>query len=125
LTTGITDAATLGDALAATILDEELRILGERDVLEEYNTLRRKVFLEVTNERSIRAKKLCQMDPENLPKEFMESSAEQENNPELAKAMMMSCMDLQTLLDLPKELKGEEWGPRGAPVMASSNAFSG
>jgi hypothetical protein len=123
LTTGITDAATLGDALAATILDEKLHLLGDRDVLEEYNTLRHNVFLKVTNERSIAAKKLCQMDPENLPKEFVEMSAAQEKNPELLKPMLMSCMDLQTLLDLPKELRGEEWGPRGAPVMGISNGY--
>jgi 2-polyprenyl-6-methoxyphenol hydroxylase-like FAD-dependent oxidoreductase len=123
LTTGITDAATLGDALVATILDEKLHLLGDRDVLDEYNTLRHNVFLKVTNERSIAAKKICQMDPENLPKEFVERSAAQEKDPELTKAMLMSCMDLQTLLDLPKELRGEEWGPRGAPVMGISNGY--
>jgi hypothetical protein len=28
---------------------------------------------------------------------------------------LLECMDLQTLLDLPEELKGEEWGPNGKP----------
>jgi hypothetical protein len=121
LTTGITDAATLGDALVATIRDEKLHLLGDRDVLEEYNTVRRNVFLKVTNERSIGAKKICQMDPENLPKEFVEQSEAAKKNPDIVKPMLLSCMDLQTVLDLPKELKGEEWGPRGPPVQGAAN----
>jgi len=120
LTTGITDAACLGDALAATILDEKLHLLGDRDVLEEYNTLRRNVFLTISNERSIAAKKTCQMDPENLPQAFLDNVKASKENPDLQRQMLMSSMDLQTLLDLPKELKGEEWGPKGAPKVGSA-----
>lgn len=115
MTTGITDAACLGDALAATIIDEKLHLLGDRDVLEEYNTLRRNVFLNVSNERSIAAKKTCQMDPENLPQTFLDNVKASKANSDLQKDMLLKSMDLQTLLDLPKELKGEEWGPKGPP----------
>ena len=121
LTTGITDAATLGDALAATIKDEKLHLLGDRDLLEEYNTLRRETFLKVTNERSIAAKKICQMDPEHIPQEFLDHLKAQEQDPALGREMMVSSMDLQTLLDIPKELKGEEWGPKGPPVVHPVN----
>lgn len=115
MTTGITDAACLGDALAATILDEKLHLLGDRDVLEEYNTLRRNVFLKVSNERSIAAKKTCQMDPENLPQVFLDNVKAASENKDLQKGQLLKSMDLQTVLDLPKELKGEEWGPKGPP----------
>lgn len=120
MTTGITDAACLGDALAATILDEKLHLLGDRDVLEEYSTLRRNVFLTISNERSIAAKKTCQMDPENLPQAFLDDVKASTENPDLQKRIFMSSMDLQTLLDLPKELKGEEWGPKGEPKVGSA-----
>lgn len=105
----------MGDALGATIRDEKLHILGDRDVLEEYNSLRRNTFLKVTNERSIGAKKLCQMDPTNLPQEFLDGVKAAEANPSLSRDMLLICMDLQTVLDLPQELKGEEWGPNGQP----------
>ena len=125
MTTGITDAATLGDALAATIKDERLHLLGDRDVLEEYNKLRRETFLKVTNERSIAAKKICQMDPDNLPQEFLNNLKAQEKDPALVRETMVSSMDLQTLLELPKELKGEEWGPNGPPVVHPANGDGG
>ena len=115
MTTGITDAATLGDALVATIRDEKLHILGDRDLLDEYNTLRRNVFLNVTNVRSIGAKKICQMDPDHLPPDFLENVEAQKKDPALTRDMFLSSMDLQTLLDLPAELKGKEWGPNGPP----------
>ena len=121
MTTGITDAACLGDALAATIRDEKLHLLGDRDVLEEYNTLRRHTFLNVSNERSIAAKKTCQMDPENIPQEFWDNVEAGKKNPEILKEMLMSSMDLQTVLDLPQELKGQEWGPKGKPVIGAAN----
>jgi 2-polyprenyl-6-methoxyphenol hydroxylase-like FAD-dependent oxidoreductase len=115
LTTGITDAATLGDALVATIRDEKLHILGDRDLLDEYNTLRRNVFLNVTNVRSIGAKKVCQMDPDHLPAEFLENVEAAKKEPALTRNMFLSSMDLQTVLELPAELKGKEWGPNGPP----------
>jgi 2-polyprenyl-6-methoxyphenol hydroxylase-like FAD-dependent oxidoreductase len=117
LTTGITDAACLGDALVATIRDEKLHLLGDRDLLEEYSELRRNTFLNITNVRSIAAKKTCQMDPENLPEEFLAGVAAAKQNPEILKPMLLSSMDLQTVLDLPTELKGQEWGPNGKPVV--------
>ena len=120
LTTGITDAACLGDALAATIKDEKLRLLGDRDVLDEYTTLGWNVFLNVSNERSIAAKKFCQMDPNNPPKQFLEN-VEASNNPELPRDILLSSMDLQTILYLPQELKGEERGAKGNPVVAATN----
>ena len=121
MTTGITDAACLGDALAATIRDEKLHILGNRDLLDEYNTLRRNTFLNISNERSIAAKKTCQMDPENIPQEFWDNVEAGKKNPNIVRDMLLSSMDLQTILDLPEELKGEEWGPKGKPVIAATN----
>jgi hypothetical protein len=117
LTTGITDAACLGDALVATIRDEKLHLLGGRDLLDEYNTLRRNTFLNVTNPRSIAAKKSCQMDPENIPAGFLAGIEAAKQNPKIIKPMLLSSMDLQTVLDLPAELKGQEWGPRGKPLL--------
>jgi 2-polyprenyl-6-methoxyphenol hydroxylase-like FAD-dependent oxidoreductase len=124
LTTGITDAACLGDALAATIKDEKLHLLGDRDLLDEYSTLRRDVFLNVSNKRSVESKKTCQLDPNNLPKEFLDGVAAAKKNPEITRQIMLTSMDLQTLLDIPQELKGEEWGVKGKPVINRLNGLN-
>jgi hypothetical protein len=110
----------LGDALAATIKDEKAHILGDRDLLNEYDEARRRIFKTVTNERSIAAKKTCQMDPDNIPQEFWDNVEAGKKNPEMVRNMLMSSMDLQTILDLPAELKGKEWGPNGKPVIGNS-----
>jgi len=121
LTTGITDAAMLGDALAATLKDKKLHLLGDRDLLKEYDETRRNVFQKITNERSIAAKKTCQMDPENIPQEFWDNVEAGKKNPEIVKQMLLSSMDLQTVLDLPDELKGKEWGVNGKPLVKAAN----
>lgn len=123
MTTGITDAACLGDALAATIRDEKLQLLGGRDLLDEYNGLRRNVFLNISNERSIAAKKTCQMDPENLPQQFLDNVKAAQDNPDLTRKQLLLSLDLQTLLDLPKELKGPEWGPNGPHQVNAVNGY--
>ena len=55
------------------------------------------------------------MDPENLPQTFLDNVKASKANSDLQKDMLLKSMDLQTLLDLPKELKGEGWGPKGPP----------
>lgn len=123
MTTGITDAACLGDALAATIRDEKLHLLGGRDLLDEYNGLRRNVFLNISNERSIAAKKTCQMDPENLPQQFLDNVKVAQDNPDLTRKQLLLSLDLQTLLDLPEELKGLEWGVNGPHKVNAVNGY--
>jgi 2-polyprenyl-6-methoxyphenol hydroxylase-like FAD-dependent oxidoreductase len=61
LTTGLTDAAALSDALIA-------RISGKAgdEILDEYSDCRRKVFDEVTNPVSQRMKKLVQATPNEV-----------------------------------------------------------
>ena len=110
MTTGITDAACLGDALVAV-----MQGIADDSLLQQYSDLRRKVFLEISNPRSIEAKRKAQSDPNNLSdadKEFYRKMNEDEN---FQIEGMKGSMVLQTLLDIPqpklenesKEVNGE------------------
>lgn len=90
---------------------------GQADdsLLQTYSDLRRKVFLEISNPRSIEAKRKAQSDPDNLSdadKEFYRRMNEDE---QFQIDGMKSSMLLQTLLDIPqpnlekasKEVNGE------------------
>ena len=92
-------------------------------MLDEYNSLRRNVFLNISNARSIAAKKTCQMDPENLPQQFLDNVKAAKENPEVTRKQLLTSLDLQTLLDLPKELKGPEWGPNGPHKVNAVNGY--
>ena len=77
MTTGVTDAACLGDALVAV-----MQGIADDSLLQTYLDLRRKVFLEISNPRSIKAKRKAQSDPDNLSdadKEFYRKMNEDEN----------------------------------------------
>lgn len=109
MTTGITDAACLGDALVVALQG----ICGE-EILQEYADRRRKVFLEVSNPRSIEAKRKAQSDPNNLSDADKEFYRRMNEDDDFQIEGMKASMDLQTLLDIPeskgkpsKEVNGE------------------
>lgn len=97
MTTGITDAACLGDALVAALQG----ICGE-EILQEYADRRRNVFLEVSNPRSIESKRLAQSDPDNLSDEDKEFYRRMNEDDEFQIEGMKRSMALQTLLDIPE-----------------------
>ena len=110
LTTGITDAACLGDALVAV-----MQGIADDSLLQTYSDVRKKVFTEISNPRSIEAKRKAQSDPNNLSeadKEFYRKMNEDET---FQIEGMKGSMVLQTLLDIPqpklekepKEVNGE------------------
>jgi 2-polyprenyl-6-methoxyphenol hydroxylase-like FAD-dependent oxidoreductase len=101
LTTGITDAACLGDALVAALQG----ICGQ-EILQEYADRRRKVFLEVSNPRSIEAKRKAQSDPNDLSDADKEFYRRMNEDDEFQIDGMKGSMALQTLLDIP-EAKGK------------------
>jgi hypothetical protein len=97
LTTGITDAACLGDALVAV-----MQGIADDSLLQTYSDARKKVFTEISNPRSIEAKRKAQSDPNNLSdadKEFYRKMNEDE---EFQIEGMKGSMVLQTLLDIPQ-----------------------
>lgn len=97
MTTGITDAACLGDALVAV-----MQGIADDSLLQIYSDVRRKVFLEISNPRSIEAKRKAQSDPNNLSdadKEFYKKMNEDEI---FQIEGMKGTMVLQTLLDIPQ-----------------------
>jgi len=63
------------------------------------------------------------MDPENLPQQFLDNVKAAEENPDLTRKHMLTSLDLQTVLDLPKELKGLEWGPKGPHKVNAVNGY--
>jgi len=95
LTTGITDAACLGDALVAVLQGHD------ESWLQKYADLRRKVFLEVSNPRSIEAKRKAQSDPDNLSDADKEFYRLMNEDDQFQIDGMKSSMMLQTLLDIP------------------------
>jgi 4-nitrocatechol/4-nitrophenol 4-monooxygenase len=96
LTTGITDAACLGDALVGV-----LHGLVDDLILQAYADVRRKVFLEVSNPRSIEAKRKAQSDPNNLSDADVEFYRLMNESDEFQINGMKSTMALQTLFDIP------------------------
>jgi FAD binding domain len=110
LTTGITDAACLGDALVAVLQGH-----ADDSLLQTYSDVRRKIFLEVSNPRSIEAKRKAQSDPENLSDEDKEFYRKMNEDDQFQIEGMKGSMVLQTLLDIPtpnlekesKEVNGE------------------
>jgi 2-polyprenyl-6-methoxyphenol hydroxylase-like FAD-dependent oxidoreductase len=96
LTTGITDAACLGDALVAVMQGH-----ADDSLLQTYSDLRRKVFLEISNPRSIEAKRKAQSDPENLSDEDKEFYRKMREDEQYQIEGMKGTMVLQTLLDIP------------------------
>lgn len=110
MTTGITDAACLGDALVAV-----MQGIADNSLLQTYSDVRKKIFTEISNPRSIEAKRKAQSDPNNLSdadKEFYRKMNEDET---FQIEGMKGSMVLQTLLDIPqpklekesKEVNGE------------------
>jgi FAD binding domain len=110
LTTGITDAACLGDALVAV-----MQGIADDSLLQTYADIRRKIFLEISNPRSIEAKRKAQSDPDNLSPEDKEFYRRMNEDDQFQIDGMKSSMVLQTLLDIPqpnlekesKEVNGE------------------
>ena len=104
MTTGITDAACLGDALVGV-----LKGLIDDTILQTYADVRRKVFLEISNPRSIEAKRKAQSDPENLSDADKEFYRRMKEDDEFQIEGMKGSMVLQTLLDIPglTEVNGE------------------
>jgi hypothetical protein len=96
LTTGITDAACLGDALVGL-----LHGLVDESILQTYSEVRRKVFLEISNPRSIEAKQKAQSDPNNLSDADKEFYTRMRSDKEFQIKGMKDTMALQTLLDIP------------------------
>lgn len=96
MTTGITDAACLGDALVAVMQGH-----ADDSLLQTYSDLRRKVFLEISNPRSIEAKRKAQSDPENLSDEDKEFYRKMREDEQYQIEGMKGTMVLQTLLDIP------------------------
>jgi len=102
LTTGITDAACLGDALVAVLKGE-----ADESILQTYADLRRNVFLTVSNPRSIESKRKAQSDPDNLSDADKEFYRRMNEDDQFQIDGMKATMDLQTLLDIPAHKKGK------------------
>lgn len=102
MTTGITDAACLGDALVAVLTGE-----ADESILQTYADLRRNVFLTVSNPRSIEAKRKAQSDPDNLSDADKEFYRLMNEDDQFQIDGMKATMDLQTLLDIPAHKKGK------------------
>jgi hypothetical protein len=96
LTTGLTDAACLGDALVAV-----MQGIADDSLLQKYSDVRRKIFLEVSNPRSIEAKRKAQSDPNNLSDADKEFYRKMNEDDQFQIDGMKSSMVLQTLLDIP------------------------
>jgi 3-(3-hydroxy-phenyl)propionate hydroxylase len=79
-----------------------LQGLADDSLLQKYADLRRKVFLEISNPRSIEAKRKAQSDPENLSDEDKEFYRKMNEDDEFQIEGMKSSMMLQTLLDIPQ-----------------------
>jgi 2-polyprenyl-6-methoxyphenol hydroxylase-like FAD-dependent oxidoreductase len=97
LTTGITDAACLGDALVAA-----MQGICDDSILQAYADARRKIFLEVSNPMSIEMKRKAQSDPNNLSDEDKEFYRRMNEDEQFQIEGMKRIMILQTLLDIPK-----------------------
>lgn len=97
MSTGITDAACLGDALVAVIQG-----ICDDSLLQEYADRRRKVFLEISNPRSIEAKRKAQSDPDHLSDEDKEFYRRMNEDDEFQIEGMRGTMALQTSLDIPQ-----------------------
>jgi 3-(3-hydroxy-phenyl)propionate hydroxylase len=110
LTTGITDAACLGDALVAV-----MQGIADDSLLQTYSDVRKKVFTEISNPRSIEAKRKAQSDPNNLSEADKEFYRKMNEDDTFQIEGMKGSMVLQTLLDIPqpklekepKEVNGE------------------
>jgi 2-polyprenyl-6-methoxyphenol hydroxylase-like FAD-dependent oxidoreductase len=98
LTTGITDAACLGDALVAVMQGYD-----DDSLLQTYSDVRRMVFLQVSNPRSIEAKRKAQSDPDNLSDADKEFYRRMNEDDQFQIDGMKATMVLQTLLDIPAE----------------------
>lgn len=91
---------------------------ADDSLLQTYSDLRRKVFLEVSNPRSIEAKRKAQSDPENLSDEDKEFYRKMREDEQYQIEGMKGTMVLQTLLDIPapnlekesKDVNGEVAG---------------
>jgi hypothetical protein len=75
-------------------------IAGE-SLLQTYADVRRKIFLEVSNPRSIEAKRKAQSDPDNLSDADKEFYRRMNEDDEFQIEGMKGSMVLQTLLDIP------------------------
>lgn len=91
LTTGLTDAAALGDALVA-------RIKGDAgdEILERYSAERKKVFDAVSNPTSQQFKKIAQSTPEEVAELEKTYFKRLNDDEEFAKAGLMSTYRLLT-----------------------------
>ena len=74
---------------------------ADDSLLQTYSDLRRKVFLEISNPRSIEAKRKAQSDPENLSDEDKEFYRKMREDDQFQIEGMKGTMVLQTLLDIP------------------------